>query len=208
VPARRCLPAAVPASGQSPETSAAATGLLAGRGVRWTQLGWLLRERDPCQEPPHPPLLSFCDRVRSVPAARRVTSSYKMQKCVNLAAAWPARCSGALSAFANRLRTGLLALEASQRRNSVCAHQDLVCLGFYFFFFFPEGQLEFCRPFPLFFWFAAPVSHAVSPTMSSLFFPSPHDTRWGEAGGGQGRRWCPLRKRQICRPCVSNCHVR
>ena len=161
MPARRCLPAAVPASGQSPETSAAATGLLAGRGVRWTQLGWLLRERDPCQEPPHPPLLSFCDRVRSVPAARRVTSSYKMQKCVNLAAAWPARCSGALSAFANRLRTGLLALEASQRRNSVCAHQDLVCLGFYFFFSFQRDSLNFAV---LFLYFSG-LQHP-SPTLS------------------------------------------
>lgn len=42
----------------------------------------------------------------------------------------------------NRLRTGLLALEASQHRNLVCVHQDLLCLGF-FFFYFQRDSLNF-----------------------------------------------------------------
>lgn len=135
-------------------------------------VGW-----DPMKKTPLP----LWDQLRSVLVAQRAAACCKRQKCVSLAASRCARCSGALSAFAYRppIENRFACSEGEPAQKSgVCAHRDLVSLGCVFFPF-PEEQLEFHCPFPLFSWSAVPGSHAVSSLLSSPAFPSPRGEERG-----------------------------
>lgn len=113
------------------------------------------------------------------------TSCYKMQKCVNLAAGWMACRSSVISAFAYQqpIENGFACSGGEPAQKcGLCSLR----LGLFGFFCFAEGQLEFRCPFPIFFWFAALDSHAVSSIMSTLAFPSLRGTFSVEGRGPQG----------------------